>query len=87
MKRMNEGEVSKSTIKRGDYFSCYCSYEDSRGFASLICGDLEHEVWYTERNGDPITLVAPKGTQESELPRMCKGYIIFKWERPEDGVL
>jgi hypothetical protein len=41
------------------------------------------EFWYIERNGDPITLIVPKGTPREALPHEAKGYITFKglgWE-------
>ena len=36
--------------------------------------------WYTERNGDSITLLVPK----EDLPTWAMGYRIFQWINPDD---
>jgi hypothetical protein len=41
------------------------------------------DVWYTERNGDPITLLVPKGTPTDLLPDEAKGYLILEWINPD----
>ena len=42
------------------------------------------DCWYTERNGDPITCLAPKGTPVEQLPADAKGYLIMRWATPEE---
>jgi hypothetical protein len=37
------------------------------------------EYWYTERNGDPITMVVPAGTHHDALPSVAMGYMAFEW--------
>lgn len=41
------------------------------------------DVWYSERNGDPIALWVPKDTPESELPDWAQDYNIFEWIDPD----
>ena len=42
------------------------------------------DVWYTERNGDPITMLVPAGTPKELLPDMAMEYIAFRWDTPEN---
>lgn len=39
----------------------------------------EADLWYTERNGDPITMLVPKGTDTDRFPSVAMGYIAFEW--------
>lgn len=41
----------------------------------------EADLWYTERNGDPITMLVPKGTPHDQLPSVAMDYIVFEWIR------
>lgn len=43
----------------------------------------EADIWYTERNGDPIGMLVPKGTPREELPDWALGYIVFEWIDPD----
>ena len=43
----------------------------------------EADNWYTERNGDPITLLVPKGTPPEELPPMAMDYFVMVWIDPD----
>jgi hypothetical protein len=78
------GEVSKETILLGKAFCGYCSYPDSRKWAAKVCGDIPHQVWYTERNGDPIVLVMPADTLPEQFPSFAFSYIVLRWMPPED---
>lgn len=42
------------------------------------------DVWYTERNGDPIGMVCPEGTPHEKLPSVAMEYLAFEWIKPED---
>ena len=42
------------------------------------------DLWYIERNGDPITLFVPRGTLKENLPETAKGYITLWWEKHDD---
>ena len=39
------------------------------------------DYWYTERNGDPITMITLKGTPYEQLPTVCMDYIASHWEK------
>lgn len=39
----------------------------------------EADLWYTERNGDPITMLVPKGTDTNKLPSVAMDYLAFEW--------
>lgn len=41
------------------------------------------DIWYTERNGDCIGLLVPKGTPTDCLPDWAKGYAILEWIHPD----
>ena len=41
------------------------------------------ECWYTERNGDPITMLVPKGTAPGQLPKTAMYYQAFEWIKPD----
>lgn len=41
----------------------------------------EADYWYTERNGDPITMLVPKGTKHEHFPTVAMDYIAFRWEK------
>ena len=71
-------DISKEILE-GNAVAGWCSYTHSERWAK----ENNAEAWYTERNGDPITLLVPKGTDPSKLPKWCKGYIIFEWIRPD----
>jgi hypothetical protein len=43
----------------------------------------EADVWYTERNGDPIALLVPRETPKQDLPNAALGYRILEWIHPE----
>jgi hypothetical protein len=43
----------------------------------------EADVWYTERNGDPIGMLVPKGTPPELLPSVAMDYIAFEWIDPD----
>ncbi len=40
------------------------------------------DVWYTERNGDPIVCVVPGGTPQEELPDTAMNYMAIEWIDP-----
>jgi hypothetical protein len=46
---------------------------------------LQCDVWYTERNGDPIAMLVPVGTPPSELPRRAMSYHAIVWENLRTG--
>jgi hypothetical protein len=66
----------------GKAVAFYGSYTDARQSAANVAPDAD--VWYTERNGDCITLLAPQGTPRDHLPSEAMGYWVFEWIRPED---
>lgn len=37
------------------------------------------EYWYTERNGDPISMVVPAGTPNERLPSTAMTYAALEW--------
>lgn len=39
------------------------------------------DYWYIERNGDPITMIVPKGTDITRLPSVAMNYIVTCWEK------
>ena len=41
------------------------------------------DVWYTERNGDSIGMLVPKGTPFNQLPKICIDYIVIEWIDPD----
>lgn len=41
----------------------------------------EADLWYTERNGDPITMLVPKGTPKEALPKTAMEYYALSWEK------
>ena len=41
----------------------------------------EADCWMTERNGDAIAMLVPKGTPYEKLPETAKDYIAFQWGR------
>lgn len=41
------------------------------------------DYWYTERNGDPIGLLVPKGTDPLDLPNHAMSYIVIEWIDPD----
>jgi hypothetical protein len=41
------------------------------------------DVWYTERNGDPIAMWVPKGTPAEELPEWALEYMAIEWIDPD----
>lgn len=84
MSEIEYGEVSKETILSGKAFCGYCSYPDARAWAAEVCGDAPHQVWYTERNGDPIVLVMPADTLPKQFPSFACIYVVFRWIPPED---
>lgn len=84
MSEIEYGAVSKETILSGKAFCGYCSYAGSREWAAEVCGDVPHQVWYTERNGDPIALVMPADTLPEQFPSFALIYIVFGWIPPED---
>jgi hypothetical protein len=43
----------------------------------------EADIWYTERNGDPIGMWVPKGTPPEELPDMALDYMAIEWIDPD----
>lgn len=43
----------------------------------------EADVWYTERNGDPIAMLVPKGTPPEKLPTTAMCYMAFAWIDPD----
>lgn len=43
----------------------------------------EADVWYTERNGDPITMLVPKGTSIDVLPSVAMDYMAIEWIDPD----
>lgn len=43
----------------------------------------EANVWYTERNGDGIAMLVPKGIDNSKLPDVAMEYLAFEWIDPE----
>ena len=43
----------------------------------------EAEVWYTERNGDSIAMLIPKGTRPERFPSVALDYIAFEWIDPD----
>lgn len=55
-----------------------------RAWAATIVGAVPHEVWYTERNGDPIVMLLPAGTPPERFPPHAMDYIAFEWIHPED---
>jgi hypothetical protein len=77
-----EGSAHEA-LRAGKAVAMYCGFDNARKLAAEVARDLPHDVWYTERNGDPITLVVPAGTPAERLPRRAQGYIIFGWESPE----
>lgn len=78
------GEWTKETLAQGKGCIGYVPFTTARADAKWLADGIPHEVWYTERNGDPLTLVVPEGTPESELPNWAKGYMVFEWIRPEN---
>lgn len=72
------------SVLAGTAVQGYCSYRESRAWAQRAGVEDVADVWYTERNGDPITMFVPKGTPYEQLPDMAMDYIVFGWERPED---
>ena len=43
----------------------------------------EADIYYTERQGDGIALLVPKGTAPDRLPSVACGYQIFEWIDPD----
>lgn len=60
----------------------YCDYTKAREWAASVCSE-PHDVWYTERNGDAITLVVAAGTKPEDLPKTAKWYVVLEWIQPE----
>lgn len=85
MSEIQYGKVSKETIISGKAFCGYCSCLESRTWAAKVCGHVPHQVWYTERNGDPITLVMPADVEPERFPSQAKIYFVFEWILPEDS--
>lgn len=74
----------REALASGRAVAGYCSYVNARSWAAKIAEGVPHEVWYTERNGDPITLVVPVGTHADALPSFAMDYAVAQWIRPED---
>jgi len=81
--RIEIGEVGTNAIANGKALAGYCCFVEARHWASKISEGVPHDVWYTERNGDTITLVVPKGTEGKRLPNSALGYFIIEWIPPE----
>ena len=41
------------------------------------------DVWYTERNGDPIAMLVPAGTHTDLLPSVAMDYMALEWIDPD----
>lgn len=78
-------EAARAALRRGYAVQFYCGYTDARALAARIAGPvLPVDVWYTERNGDPIAMMVPAGTPAIELPSRALDYMALRWIAPED---
>lgn len=73
----------RRAVLRGYGVSGYCSYQHARAWGQAVMGEIPHDVWYTERNGDCITLICPQGVSPNVLPDEAMGYKVFEWIPPE----
>jgi hypothetical protein len=77
-------EEGRAILAAGKAFAGYVGgFKLLRAFVAEQFGD-GCEVWYTERNGDPIGLVVPLGLDPARLPSRAMIYFILEWIRPED---
>lgn len=74
----------REALRSGKAIVGHCGFTCSREWAAKVAGETPHEVWYTERNGDSITLIVPAGTQPDQFPGMALGYMVARWIKPED---
>ena len=67
-------------MAQGDQIAFYASFTYLDG--AIRSEFPEGDVWYTERNGDGIGLLVPKGTPGRDLPKRACGYWILEWIDP-----
>lgn len=69
-------------LEAGEAVQFYASYVGLK--ARFAESHPMAEVWYTERNGDPIAMLVPRGTEPSRLPSVALDYIAFEWIDPDN---
>lgn len=80
-----EMEDAPSIIKKGEgvqYYNVRFSINQLEKETKERFKEIEIDVWYTERNGDPICMVLPKGTPPENFPNYAMEYCALSWEHP-----
>ena len=76
------GEEVKKIIADGKAVQFYCF--DYKTLKERMNEKYpEADVYYTERNGDSIAMLVPKGTDVKLLPTVAMDYIAFEWIDPD----
>lgn len=75
----DEYMIAELTAGRGVQFQC--SYVGLKAWRDK-CFPMA-DVWYTERNGDCISMFVPKGTPPEELPEWAMEYMAIEWIDPD----
>ena len=68
-----------SVIGKDQFCQGYCGYKTA---TTIKHENPSHKVWYTERNGDPITMIC--GSDIKDLPNYAMEYAALEWIDPED---
>lgn len=78
----DSADEGKKLLIGGKCFQGYCTYDGLTARMHEKYGPCD--VWYTERNGDPIGMVCPEGTPHERLPSSAMDYAALEWIKPED---
>jgi hypothetical protein len=74
-------DTVKQAFSEGRAVQFYASCVGLKDMARSI--DPTAQVWYTERNGDPIAMLCPAGTPSEALPSVAMEYVAFEWVDPD----
>jgi hypothetical protein len=75
-------EFAREALDGGKAVQYYCMGHKTLK-ADIAAKMPSADVWYTERNGDSIACLVPKGTSPERLPSHAKDYAALEWIDPD----